>query len=323
MQPELVEGDALTLRQAQGKLSRREILFTFRGLWSWVKWELLYNSLVPIVVILEEKKMSEATKSQSMSTGQKVWSWTAIVVSVIVLILSAAGVIGVWVGRSVAINVNNGLMDGVIQLSSVGEEASNRLSTRFGELSSGVGEIEAAVDEVAQNVSDKGVVMTLLPPEKEQKLVSTADNIAETVNTIVASLESAIELYKSINSIPFVNLPKPKEETVQELGSGVKEIQDSVDQLATDIQDFRDGAASEVSRISNAAGEVSSRLETSENNLVALESEMNNLQTRAEDFKGRFSTMVTILTVVVSLLLIWVVYAMVIVIRKYLDDLNG
>lgn len=267
--------------------------------------------------------MSEVTKSQSMSTGQKVWSWTAIVVSVIVLILSAAGVIGVWVGRSVAINVNNGLMDGVIGLATVGEEAANRLSTGFGELSSGVGEIEAAVDEVAQNVSDKGLVRTLLPPEKEQNLVNTADNIAETVNTITASIESAFSLYESIDSIPFVNLPKPKEETVQELDSGIKEIQDSVDQLATDIQDFRDGAASEVSKISGAAGEVSSRLETSENKLAALEGEMSDLQTAAEDFKGRFSTMITILTIVITLLLIWVVYAMVIVIRKYLDDLNG
>ena len=267
--------------------------------------------------------MSEVTKSGSMSTGWKVWSWTAIVISVIVLILAAAGVIGVWVGRGVAIEVNNGLMDGVIKLSNVGEQASSRLGMRIGEIKSEVGEIETAVDEIAQNVSDKGVILTLLPPEREQNLVNKAENVAETVNTITASIESAVQLYQSVNSIPFVSLPGPKEETAQELAAGIQEFQASVDQLASDIQDFRDGAATEVSKISGAAGRVNDRLKTSEDNLAKLESELSDIQVAAENFKGRFSTMITILTIVITLILIWVVYGMVILIRKYLDDLKA
>lgn len=258
-----------------------------------------------------------------MSMGQKVWAWTAVVVSVIVLILAAAGVIGVWVGRGIAIDLNNGVMDGVIKLAGVGEEASNRLSTGIGELRSGVGEVENAVDKVSQNVSDKGVILTLLPPEREQNLVSKADKVAETVKSITSSIGAARDLYASINSIPFVSLPKPKDETVQALESGISDLQNDVDQLASSIKDFREGAAAEVSQISSAAGDVKTRLQKGEDNLSKLGGELDTLQTEAEAFKGKFSTMVTIFTIVVTLMLAWIIYAMVILIRQNWDALHA
>ncbi len=266
--------------------------------------------------------MSEL-KSDSMSTGHKVWLWTAIVVSVIVLVLAAGGLIGTWVVRGVVIDLNNSVMDGVIKLSAAGEEAAGRVGIRIDELNNKVAEIESAVDQVSQNVSDKGLVMTLLPPEKEQNLINTADQIGETVNTIKSSIGAALDLYKSIDAIPLVNLPKPKEETVQELGSGVEEIQAGVDQLAADIQDFRDDASAGVSKVSAAVGEVNGRLQTTTDNLAAVESELSVLQTSAEVFKGTVKTIATIVSIVTTLLLLWVVYGMVIVIRASWDDLQA
>ncbi|MDX1415104.1 MAG: hypothetical protein R3293_12985 [Candidatus Promineifilaceae bacterium] len=257
-----------------------------------------------------------------MSTGQKVWSWAAVVISVIVLIVAAGSIIGTWVVRGIAIDVNNGLMDGVIRVAGIGDEAANRAGTRIGEISSGVGEIESAVDEVAQNVSDQGLILTLLPPEKEQNLINKAEQIGDTVRTITSSIEAALALYQSVNSIPFVDLPQPATETVQTVESGVEDLRADIDSLATSVQEFRDGAAGEVSRISSAAGQVRARLQTSEGNLADLELELTDLQTRAEAFKGRFSTLVTIISIVITLVLLWVVYGMVIVIRKYLNDLN-
>lgn len=261
-------------------------------------------------------------QKETLSTGHRVWAILAIIISVLVLLLSAAGTVGTWVGRGAAIKVNDNLMEGVIQLAEVGRQASARLDEGVGEIRIAVGEVESAVDEVAQNVSDKGLVMTLLPPEKEQKIVNTADQIGEIVSTITSAVESAFDLYKAIDDIPLVNLPKPDESKVKELDAGVQEIQDSVDQLATDIQEFRDGAASEVSKISTAAGQVNGRLEKTSQNLSGLDSELADLQTRADDFKSSFRTMVTIAAVVLTLILLWVIYAMVILIMKYWAELQ-
>jgi uncharacterized phage infection (PIP) family protein YhgE len=242
---------------------------------------------------------------------------------VLVLLLSAAGTVGIWIGRGAAIDVNDSLMEGVDQLAGAGRQGATRLGEGVDEIRVSVGEVESAVDEVAQDVSDKGLVMTLLPPEKEEKLVNTADNISEILNSITSVVETAFDLYKAVDDIPLVNLPKPEEAKVQALTDDVQEIQDGVDQLAADIQDYRDGAASGVSKISEAAGKVNDRLETTNQNLSDLDSNLADLQTRANDWQGRFRTMATIIALVVTLFLIWIIFAMVNLIMKYWAELQA
>ena len=262
-------------------------------------------------------------QKESLSAGRRIWAVTAIIISVLVLLLSAAGTVGTWVGRSAAIDVNDSLMEGVGQLAGAGRQGAARLGEGVDEIQASVGEVESAVDEVAQNVSDQGLLMTLLPPEKEERLVNTADKIGETLNTITSAVENAIDLYKAVDSIPLVSLPKPDEAKVEALNDDVQEIQDGVDQLAAGIQEFRDDAASGVSKISAAAGKVNGRLETTSQNLSELDSSLADLQTRADDWQGRFRTIATILAVVVTLILIWVIFAMIILIMKYWAELQA
>lgn len=262
-------------------------------------------------------------QKESLSTGRRIWAITAIVISVLVLLLSAAGTVGTWIGRGVAIDVNDSLMEGVDQLASAGRQGATRLGEGVDEIRASVGEVESAVDQVAQDVSDKGLVMTLLPPEKEEKIVNTADNMGETLDSITSAVETAFDLYKAVDDIPLINLPKPDEAKVQALNDNVQEIQDSVDQLAADIQEFRDDAASGISKISAAAGKVNGRLGTTSQNLSALDSNLADLQTRANDWQGRFRTIATILAVVVTLVLIWVIFAMVSLIMKYWAEMQA
>ena len=262
-------------------------------------------------------------QKKSLSTGQRVWAITATIISVLVLLLSAAGTVGTWIGRGVAIDLNDSLMQGIDHLAGAGREGATLLGEGIDEIQAFVGEVESAVDEVAQDVSDKGLIMTLLPPEKEEKIINTAENISETLNVITSAVGAAFDLYQAIDDIPLVNLPKPDEAKVQALQSDVQEIQDSVDQLVSDIQEFRDGAASKVTKISSAAGEVNGRLQTTNQNLAALDSELADLQARAAAFQASFRTMVTIAAVVVTLILIWVIYAMVILIMKYWAELQA
>jgi methyl-accepting chemotaxis protein len=238
-------------------------------------------------------------------------------------VLSAAGTVGTWIGRGVAINLNTSLMEGVDQLAGAGRQGATRFGEGVDEIRASVSEVESAVDEVAQNVSDKGLVMTLLPPEKEEKIVVTADKISETLNSITSAVETAFDLYKAVDDIPLVNLPKPEEAKVQALDDDVQEIQDSVDQLAADIQEFRDGAASGVSEISAAVGEVNDRLEKTSQNLSDLDRNLADVQTQANDWQSRFQTIATFATVVVSLIFIWVIYAMVILIKIYWAELQA
>jgi prefoldin subunit 5 len=110
---------------------------------------------------------------------------------------------------------------------------------------------------------------------------------------------------------------------VQALDDELQEIQNSVDQLAADIQEFRDGVASGVGQISSAVGEVNDRLESTSQNLSDLDNNLAEVQNRAIDWQSRFRTISTFAAIVVTLLLIWIIYAMVIQIQNYWAELKA
>ena len=261
-------------------------------------------------VVMDEGAEISSVEKQEMSTGRRVWGWTAIVLSILVLILVAGGIVGTWVTRGVAIDVVGGLMDGVDRLAGVGREGAELVDSRVGELSAVVGEVETAVDEVSRNISDKGLILTLLPPEKEQELVDTTNRIAETAETILSAIETALDLYTTIDSIPLVNLPRLDEEKVQQIESDVQAVQAGVDQLATDIQQFRDDAAAEIDRVTNAIGEVNAVLGETQGALAQIDEDLALIQTRAQEFADQFATIATIAAIVITLILAWIIYAL-------------
>ena len=146
------------------------------------------------------------------STGQRIFAVISIILSVLVLLLALAGIIGAWSGRSAAIEVTTGILKGVDQLAQTGRNGINRLDTRLNNLQTAVGEVEAAVDQVGQNVADKGLVMTLLPPEKEQQLEATAQQITDGLAAVKDVVQAVAELKQAIDRIPLVNLPEPEPE---------------------------------------------------------------------------------------------------------------
>lgn len=264
----------------------------------------------PLEKQISTPESTVALEKPQMSTGRRVWLWSAVVISVLVLLLTVGGIIGTWVVRGAAIDVVNGLMAGVDQLAGAGREGAALVGNRVGQLSDTVGEVQSAVDEISDNVSDRGLVLTLLPPEKEEELVNRANRVVDTANSILAAIEAAIDLYTTVNNIPFVNLPQPDPERVQEIENDIQVIQDDVAQLAADIQQFRDDVAARIGRVSTAAGEINAVLDQTQQALVELDNNLANIQTRAQNFADRFATMATIFAVVVTLLLAWIIYAL-------------
>jgi X-X-X-Leu-X-X-Gly heptad repeat protein len=262
------------------------------------------------------KKYTKAKKAP-LSTGRKIWIWTAIVISALMLALMVGGIFGTWAIRGVAVDVVSAALNGIHEVAGVGREAVGKIDGGVTELRTKIGDVEDAVDQVSQNVSDSGVVMTLLPPAKEQELVRIASEIKATVASIVGVFEAASGMWQSIDRLPFVNLPELQAEKATKLEAGVQDISDGVNQLATDIQQFRDGAAGKIDTVSSAAGTVNTRLGTTQDNLATLDSELDLVQTRALELIDTFRTVATILAIVAILMQAWIIYALVVLIMKY------
>lgn len=259
-----------------------------------------------------------ATKSKS----QRILAIISIIISGLVLLLALTGIIGVWSLRGTTINITTGVLDGMGELAQVGRNGVSRLDTRLTGLQTTVNEIEAAVDQVGQNVEDKGLVMTLLPPEKERKLENTAEQITDGLASIKDTIEAVRELKQAIDKIPFVNLPEPELEKVAATQESIDSLRSGVTELKDNIREFREESAAKVSNISDAAKDVGDRITTSRENLAEVDGRLEALQDDATKLARNLTTYITVAIIIFTLVFAWVIYAMVILIQRALVQLR-
>lgn len=267
--------------------------------------------------------MKESTVSiGAMSTGRRIWSWTAIVISVLVLLLALVGIAGTWVARGVVIETGTAVLTSIEEVAGIGREAVGTVNGVVSEVQAVTSQVESAVDNIAQNVSDQGLIMTLLPPEREQQLRNAAERIGDAVASIVATVNAVRDLLDAIDSIPFVEAPRLDPERVTRMETEVQEFRDGLEQLAADIQQFRDGIAGDISRISNAAGAVTDRLGTTSANLNEVDSSLADVQNRARALRENLATIMTVIAIVITLFLAWVIYGMAALARGHWTTLH-
>lgn len=255
-------------------------------------------------------------------TGWRVFSTVSIILSVLVLLLAAAGIIVTWVVYNPVIDGATGVLTGIEQLAQASQEGVNRLETRVTAVREQIGEIETAIDQLAQNVADRGLVLTLLPPEKEQELEAAARQLDEAVTSVQNVVQAAIALREAVATVPLVDLPEPDPEQVTTIEAGVGAIQEGVNDLEADIRRFREDTSGEISQLSATAAAVNDRLGVTQQNLAQLDTRLAALEAGANQLKQRISTLVTIVAVVNTALFGWTIYAMVVVIRQAWSELR-
>ena len=257
------------------------------------------------------------------TTTKRILTVVSIILSGLVLLLALTSIISAWSTRNTAIQISTGILEGADQLAQVGRNSIARLDTRLSRLETTVGEVETAVDQIGQNVEDKGLVMVLLPPEKEQQLENTSQQITDGLAAVKDTMEAVRDIKQAIDRIPFVNLPEPEPEKVAAAEESVDSLRNGVTDLKNSIRQFREESATKISKISTAAEDVGNRLTTSRERLAQLDARLEELQTGATQLQQTIPMYVNTTVVLLTLALAWVIYAMVVLIRQSLAQLRG
>jgi hypothetical protein len=166
-------------------------------------------------------------------------------------------------------------------------------------------------------VEDKGLLLLLLPQEKEDRLVASINSVQETLSTIQGFLASSMEMYRAINKLPFVSLPGPSIEQVEKLEAALSGIQADIATLQQNIQEFRAGAADVISRVTQAADKITAGLDELSGRMNNLDENLAALQDFALRMQTTLPRLFTLAALVISLFLAWVIYTQVELIRLY------
>jgi hypothetical protein len=239
----------------------------------------------------------------------------SIVASGIVLVLAVLGILGTWVANLVLGSVVVDLSVGVENTAQAIQRGVGRVDSGVEELRIQVQELEQDVLQIGQNLTDEGLIRTLLPAEKEERIDAAADKVATLFDALRDTFVSARQLYTSLNRLPGVNLPTPDADRTEQVMSTLDQVRTDVAELKSSIAGIRERQGAAVARVAEIGTRLETRLANLDAALSGLEDNLVAIQAGAVQLRRTLPTLMTIGAVIMTLLLAWVIYTQVVVIR--------
>jgi hypothetical protein len=252
-------------------------------------------------------------------TGRRIWYGVAMFLSGLILLLSVAGIAGVWITESLLADTIVQVLQSVDNLTGGLRTAAQGVDQTLERMESASTYISTAAGKLSQNVTDQGLVKLLLPEEEEQKLAALSASVTETLGTLKETLASGLSIYQSIDQLPFINLPSPSQEQVDKIESSIGEIQSAVDNVQAAIASFRSGASDQVNKIVNLADVLTSKLTQVRDMLAKLDAQLALLQETLVQLQTTLVNILVLVCVLFTLFLVWVIYSQVEVLRLYVQ----
>ena len=247
--------------------------------------------------------------------SSRIFAGLTVFLCAIVLLISVAGVIGTWVAGRAVSDAAVQLLNGVDKAAGAARTMIAQVNTEVGQVRDQVTKVKTATDQLSQNVSDKGLVLTLIPPETDSELLASVRKVAESVANIREAVTSAIDLYRAMSKLPFVSLPQPDPESWGKVGDLATTLQTGVQDLTAAITEFRSAASGTVSKVTDGISRVEGGLSNVETTLNSVDTQLAAAQAQAAQLSQTIPTAFTVAMIVLTLFMAWVVYTQIVVMR--------
>lgn len=251
-------------------------------------------------------------------TGHRIWDGAAIFLSGLMILICVAGIAGLWLTERALSNSIIQVSDAFVDITESIRRVPQGVDLKLEEMQVVSVSISTATEEISQKVTDKGLVLLLLPEEKEQNLIELSASMKERVSMMREMLSAGLAIYHSMNQLPFVNLPAPGQEQVDQAGESIEAVHSAVNQLESEITAFRSGASDRIDRVGQGADLLTSRIDQSRKRLADLDARLVLVQEKLEELKQTLLRVLILTSILISLLLAWVIYSQIELIRMYL-----
>lgn len=252
-----------------------------------------------------------------LSTGRKLFYGVVIFLCSLVILLSSIGIIGVWAVRKPISNTFVTVLKLVENTAIAVRQVDQRLDPILANLETLTSEIVGASEQLSKNVNDKGMLMVLLPEQKEQELIEAATEIQETFVVIRETLTNALELYRSISRLPFVSLPSLSVEQSKQIAEAVDKIQNLSENLRTEISNFRSGLSDRIDQVARVANDLSTALTQTRTALANLDARLTSLEALMVRLQEVIPPILLTIALVLTVLFAFVIYTQIEVVRLY------
>ena len=259
------------------------------------------------------------SKQKNTHLGRKILYSVLIGMSSLILLFSALGILGVWLVQGTLSDATVSLLRVVEGSARIGRMSADRVDQALAALQEQVSDVMDASGQLSQNVTDKGLVLVLLPEKKEQQLVETAGSVRDTYQGIRESIAQGLDLYRSINRLPFVSLPGPDESQMNKIETSITTIRASVQKLRSEIMDFRSGVTKRIDKVTAAADLLNNEIAQIRDELARLDARLAALEAFSLRLQKLIPGIFMTVAVVFTLMLGFLIFTQVEFIRLYVN----
>lgn len=252
-------------------------------------------------------------------TGRRIWYAIAMFLSGLILLLSVAGIAGVWITERALANTAVQVLETVDEFTGNLRQAAQGVDQKLERMQEVTTLISTASARLGQKVEDKGLLMLLLPEEKEQNLVELSTSVRESTGTVRDTLSAGLTIYRTIDKMPFVNLPSPSQEQVSQIEGSVGAVQSAAESVEAEITAFRSGASDRIGKVETGADLLTSRLGEARDRLSKLDARLEIVQENLVRLQQTVVRVLVLASFLLTLLMVWVIYSEVEVIRLYIQ----
>ena len=126
-----------------------------------------------------------------------------------------------------------------------------------------------------------------------------------------------MELYRSIDEMPLVNLPSLSEDQLKNIEESMGQTQSQAETLRSDIADFRSGTADKIDKVESAANKLGETIQRGRDRVAQVTSRMAKLEAFSIRMQHDIPIIVMIISVILSVILAYVIWTQVEIIRQY------
>lgn len=255
-----------------------------------------------------------------MSTGKKIGRWLIIVIAVLIIVVSAAGIVGTWWVHETVTNVTLrafSIVDTAVGVVDTGVGRANDLVQRG---RSEVQQVESTIVAVGANIEENNPLLTALSNRIGERLSPAVEQIRTVLAPVTGSIRAVRALVDFVNAIPFVRETPPAVDDLDaalnrldETVADVRQINDTIRAAVTGTADRLTNES--VDTLTGLTGRVDSRLAETQASVEAVQAEIDALQARLAAQRARLLLIYNLVAVGLTLFMLWVVYSQFVVIR--------
>ena len=243
-----------------------------------------------------------------------------VIIAILVILLSVAGIGGAWYVNRVATDVTMQVFLVVETGVAIADTGVNQVNTLVKDSRAEVQQAEDTINNIGDHLEENSPVLIALNNRLETRLAPTVAKIDAAIAPVRDGLVAITSIMEFANSIPYVQEQAPNlgqlEETLQQLGQLGADVRQLNDTLAASVVEGKNELTEELAGVlTDLTTRIDTRLAEVQSGVEDVQAEIHTFQAEVQAYKSQLLLIYNLSALALTLLFLWLIYSQVIVIR--------